>query len=382
MLDRAKLMHAFAKVQQELFEDDPARLTTVLEAWERLQHTVVLQERVRALRSLLPISLWQTELASVFPITRIDGYTVVASDGSQVYPDRHMPGQSCFLINIGYAQLHYGARSGASFRSEPYIFTAHNVLPAYGHSSFSSELVDFKREELEFAALYELAGEQRAGDCVSLVDGSLIFWHLESGSSSVGAHFLKAYLFYLERFYAARMAIAGYISFPKTKDLSLLVRAVLCTQSDPALIANHDESITCPCAQAQAVIDTTLVRSMLAPGERTTLFRSGAKVADAYPEHLRPYFCYMHVGQEIARLEVPAWVAHDPLVLERVCAVALDQSRKGYGYPVSLAEAHEQAVVKGPDREFFYHVLMKLGMARSWVMESSQKSLKKKRIGI
>ncbi len=34
-----------------------------------------------------------------------------------------------------------------------------------------------------------------------------------------------------------------------------------------------------------------------------------------------------------------------------------DQIRKGSGYPVSLSEAHEQAVVRASDRELFYDLL-------------------------
>jgi hypothetical protein len=62
--------------------------------------------------------------------------------------------------------------------------------------------------------------------------------------------------------------------------------------------------------------------------------------------------------------------------------VILDQSIKGRGYPVCLAEAHEQAVVKGPDRDFFYHVLQKVGIEQKQHYVVSQKSLKKRGIGI
>ena len=40
----------------------------------------------------------------MFP--KLEDYSVLAVDGSQIYPDRNMPGSSCFLINIGgYAFL-------------------------------------------------------------------------------------------------------------------------------------------------------------------------------------------------------------------------------------------------------------------------------------
>ena len=44
-------------------------------------------------------------------------------------------------------------------------------------------------------------------------------------------------------------------------------------------------------------------------------------------------------------------------MLELVHAVVYDQAQKGRGYPVALAEAHEQAVVRGAERELFYEML-------------------------
>ena len=65
------------------------------------------------------------------------------------------------------------------------------------------------------------------------------------------------------------------------------------------------------------------------------------------------YFYYLNTGDEIARVEVPAWVAHNDAMLELSHALILDQCRKGFGYPIALMEAHEQAVIGGPERETF-----------------------------
>jgi hypothetical protein len=62
--------------------------------------------------------------------------------------------------------------------------------------------------------------------------------------------------------------------------------------------------------------------------------------------------------------------------------IIINQAQKGRGYPVCLAEAHEQAVVKGPDREFFYHMIQKIGYDYKQRINISQKSLKKRGIGI
>jgi hypothetical protein len=63
------------------------------------------------------------------------------------------------------------------------------------------------------------------------------------------------------------------------------------------------------------------------------------------------------MGSEIARLEVPAWVVENSDQLELALGMVMAQVQKGYGYPVVLAEAHNQAVVKGGDRTRFFTML-------------------------
>ena len=46
------------------------------------------------------------------------------------------------------------------------------------------------------------------------------------------------------------------------------------------------------------------------------------------------------------------------------------------------SDLHEQAVVKGPDREFFYHLIYKIGLESNKNLKASQKSIKKRGIGV
>jgi hypothetical protein len=65
-----------------------------------------------------------------------------------------------------------------------------------------------------------------------------------------------------------------------------------------------------------------------------------------------------------------------------ITKIVVDQVKKGYGYPVALAEAHEQAVVKGPDRDFFYHLITKLGIEQRRRTTVSFKSAKKRSVAV
>jgi hypothetical protein len=63
------------------------------------------------------------------------------------------------------------------------------------------------------------------------------------------------------------------------------------------------------------------------------------------------------VGAEIARIEIPAWVAENTSLFDESLGLMLAQVQKGYGYPVAIAEAHNQAVVRGADRTRFFALL-------------------------
>jgi NurA-like 5'-3' nuclease len=91
-------------------------------------------------------------------------------------------------------------------------------------------------------------------------------------------------------------------------------------------------------------------------GECSPLWKSHARILQEYGEH-QIYFCYLHVGTEIARIEMPAWTALDVELRSQALQIILAQVQKGYGYPVALAEAHNQAVVTGSDRRRFFAIL-------------------------
>ena len=146
---------------------------------------------------------------------------------------------------------------------------------------------------------------------------------------------------------------AGYISLPKSKELVNIIRLELCN-FEPSACGAHKK--------VRHIVDTTVARFFLSRYTRSTVFKSTATICSYYPEHLVPYFFYCDVGFEIARVEIPAWIAHDETLVYTVASIIIDQVIKGYGYPIALAEAHEQAVVKGPDREFFYLMLSKMSV--------------------
>ncbi len=370
MLDRDKIVVALSNVRERLFPNTGQTLSIARDIWNKICADPTFAYRLQSAEDPVLVPGWEGKLDGVSSISNLnDSYSICAFDGSQIYPDRNVPGGGCFLINVGGINVSYGFSSSVTFINQPYLF-----LPDEAErGSFSKDFVDLKREEFELRDMFVYAQQQK-NKPVCLCDGSLIFWHIESKALQMRDQFLSAYLYYLEEFYKSSLSVAGYISAPRSRELVNLLTFEMC-EGDRHYSDDFINAVDGLC-------DTSIVRFFLKPHQRTNLFCSNAKIVESYPNHLRPFFFYLHCGDEIGRVEIPAWISNDAELVDTISRVILDQCIKGRGYPVCLAEAHEQAVVKGGDRDFFYSVITKMGIEENRRVQISQKSAKKRRMNI
>lgn len=363
MLDRLKLVKQItANVTNIAYQQDN-KFERVLQIWRQIIADQHFKTQLLVAKLNFSVPDWQGELGQVLQIdSQKVSYTIVASDGSQIYPDRHM-GSNFYLINTGIAIIRYNENASADFSSEPYFFTNLD-----GFEGNIADYVDSKRHELEIAdGLKKIINE--SAPLIYLADGSLIAWHLFGKGENLQDRFTPTYLQQLEKFYTQQIPFVGYISLPNSTELVNLVRAKVCNFK-----ISKDENW-----DLNSVTDADLMTAILQPGQFTNWFYSNVAAAKNYPEHLRPHFAYYHTGNEIARIEVPAWIVNDQDLLYFCMQVIVDQACKGYGYPVVLAEAHQQAVVKTPDRNFFYQVINQITTNRVTNNNISRK-LKQKKI--
>lgn len=375
MLDRVKLFSELNRVSSDLFLDDSDAFKKLHADWKKLCADPLILQKVRAAQVSWPLPSWQEKLDGACDVSKsLFSYHVASVDGSQIYPDRHM-GISCYLINTGTVVFHYDDRQNkVRFSSTPEIFTG---LEDDMQLELSTELVNGKRQDLELrggvSLGFALQKELGTDPFLLLFDGSLIFWHLEAKDMLYKELFFSRYVASLMALYTKRILTASYISKPKSRELINIIRAYRC---------GFDEANENADAGPVRFSDGSIVRTFLQEGQRTIVFKNHAKISGEYPDAVHPHFFYLHVGQEVGRVEIPAWVARDEQLVDQVAAMILDQSKKGYGYPVALAEAHEQAVVKGADREFFYQLLARMGMQRNVPSGMSLKLAKKRGMGI
>ena len=228
---------------------------------------------------------------------------------------------------------------------------------------------------------------------MALLDGTLVLWALGGGGPPRGRYAdharrrllddgLLAALDRLRGLAAERtVAVASYISLPNATEVVNLLRLALCDHDPLGDCRAHCRAIRPGDRRCDAVhgfTDRDLFASHLAPGERSSLFGSRSPVVrDHYGDH-RVHFYYLNVGDEVARVEVPAWVAQDARLLGLTHALALDSARRGAGYPVALQEAHEQAVISGADREAFRAMVERALEAERLPVYTSQKQRSKR----
>jgi len=300
-----------------------------------------------------------------------DEFTILASDGSHIDVDRHRSTR-CYLINIGGAHLDYGASPNAALNSHPHLYSADEDLvmtPVAGgrQQVIEGSLLGIKRSVEECRHLTGMAAELPSDrPALALLDGSLILWGLASldyPEFVVSALLDKGFLNSLEQMKGIsqdkNLALASYISFPGSTDVVNALRLAICPH-EPADCDRYCDKIPCgkrDCDAVAGIRDRELFLGFLGPGERSALFISQSSIVrKRYGEH-RVHFFYLRVDDEIARVELPQWVARDKGRLELAHALILDQCRRGHGYPVALSEAHEQAVITGADREQFYQLV-------------------------
>lgn len=330
-------------------------------------------------------------------------FTVIATDGSQIEPDRHSPA-SFYLINVGGAILTYGPEAKAQLKSIPSLYYRdEDMVIRYGGEEYpvQGNRLDNLRTIAEIAQATTLAaqaGKDNNGiPVVVLQDNTLILWVLEeSAEKPLQEYFLHRYLAHLEALRSLGVPVAGYLSRPNSRDIVALLRLALCpqgTENFSALTSALPNCDACrarhrqiqqqpPCDALSQVLDRHLFQSvsgrppLLAPGQRSALFRSSSRVLKKYGPH-KVYFFYLNTGWELARIEVPEWVAASQEMISLVHAVAYQQAQNGRGYPTALARAHEQAVITTQERELVEGMVANALLRQGLAIEISEKGRSK-----
>ena len=384
MLDVHQLqdeMEAFNAYQAEVQRRRREQLAMAQEAFAATGGTwTALRDAVRrAQPRQLVAAMREMPTATYDAPERPTPVTVVATDGSQIYPDRHVE-PTCFLINVGQVAFQYGTTEDPLLTATPWFRYKEQELDDHFDdvlATMTTEVVSAIRDEYELRELLSTArGARRSGrPLVALADGTLIRWMIRGmRNHELEQRLIGKYTAMLVEFMDDELPLASYISMPGNTEVVHLLQFFL--DSD---LADETSDV-----RLDGLVDRKLFARTLDPGQRSAVFSSTSHIQREYPEGNKICYFYVHVPSEwgegeIARVEVPEWVADAPALLDRIHSVVLSECRKGDGYPMILSEAHERAVIRAPEREQFYRLIERQMQGAGLPTNGSRKQLSKRR---
>jgi hypothetical protein len=362
-LELHKIVHHIDDMGQVLAQRAGNRERILPAARALLHHFAEKQEELRAVaeskagQDLRCASPGDEKLDEVFPAPEApDRVTIIASDGSQIYPDTH--GLALyFAINVGSIIYRHGSGQAPEVGTDPRLYYSdEHVYP--GGRQVSGDLVSARRDLAEMRVLADLAGaESDAGSAtpplLALGDGSLIIWLRRANiSDRQQEQILDSYISCLDQLRRVSANLASFVSRPYSAEVvSLLYLAQL--EPDERGEAGSLSETT-----YRGLTDRALFGN-LDPGQRSALFvRGTATNKDLANRGHSIYFFYLNTGTDLARVEVPEWVACLPRRLDLVHSVVYHQCRINRGYPYVLTRADELAVILGDEREALERLLM------------------------
>jgi hypothetical protein len=300
-----------------------------------------------------------------------DNYVLIASDGSQIMPDRHKPVQYAAIqvasSCIVYGQASHPQQVHATIKNsqhKPFRFLGEDELL----DSATGELItpgqistERDMQEIELLATqceqFQAIGLRPIG----VADGSLVPFTLLNeifvrNSAKEAGEQLTRVAKALDRMRRCNAIVAGYIDRPNS---NALARSCALAEAPPA--AMHDETLlrkTIKSAERNmlGIVDRSVLDSLLPGAHRTALFEptwliNGPNYLGKFGHTMR--CCYVNIANEgarpqLARLELPAWCADEQSV-GIATAVMGRHARMGGDYPLCLKAAHEEAVLSYQD---------------------------------
>jgi hypothetical protein len=275
------------------------------------------------------------------------GFTLIAVDGSQIYPDKHAAVQY-YALNIGYFLLRT-TTGQTEADSQPAMAIEEKDL-YIGEHLISNQLVNARRSAAEMTSLYSLALREKERDAdapiVALLDGGIALRVDEAAVPPAERDALKkAYFGSVRGFTVAQIPFAGYVARPGGSPVMELARLA----AEPS-----------PANALLRVSDRMLFERLLGPGERSALFEFGTfwnrqYMQSAESREQSVHFFYMNAGSRypvVARVEIPAWVAARPEWIDRIHAALLEQCSVTLSdpYPYALIRADEEAFVSAGEK--------------------------------
>jgi hypothetical protein len=360
--ERAQLS-ALPKLLDALFSPE----SEFIKAWRRFPES---------LQSTIAAGLIESPSVKKPTPQRPNVLTLCSADGSQIYPNRML---NFCLLNFSQICFHIGVEEPPFMETYSKFYDAETFFSDFfrdgapgakedsaretGKGFIAPEQVNALRQVKELSALLHVAKERRVANrpILAIADGTLICWAIKNQPS-----LLNEYVQKIAEFRKSQIPIVAYKSSPETQSVAKALAHL--AADDLAHFQISDALLT----------DLNIFNVWLQKGERSAVFQSRSDIVEArYHNSDKIYFFYLHTGREIARIEFPAWVFEAQMV-DFIHAALMDDLTKGKGYPMTLTEAHEHAVVKKSEEAQFFELLEKRCLTRGVAISDSAKTASKR----
>jgi hypothetical protein len=272
--------------------------------------------------------------------------TLLAADGSQIYPDRHAQVNFC-LINVGAIQLQIGHPEAPEITIDSQLMYDDELFTPGG--VLTEAQVALRRDLNERRRLSELA-EKTPHPVITITDGPMELWGPQDalGRQSFEEG-LKKYQQALHDLRTLGATTAGYVDKPSANLVVRLLEIASLEEENLSQIREYHP--------LQRVSDRYIFQELIGPGERSAVFAIQSSSTQHYRDELALHFFYLNVGRSdrpwLARVEVPAWVVREPAKLDALHAVLFNQCQimGSRPFPYLIHRAHEAAVVSMQEKE-------------------------------
>ncbi len=281
-----------------------------------------------------------------------DRATIIATDGSQIMPDRHAA-YLYYLINIGGVVYHHGSGTAPASFSMPELHYPKDDREM-AHFLSSSGEVSVARDLREIGVLAEKAWDHRYDQKpqLAILDQRLLYWPIGSDDDKSSGE-VRKWMTAMSKIHNSGGLLAGYIDRPMTTAVITLLKTVQGAETPDSFdwksLGKH--------STAGGISDGALFSRLLGPGERSAIFSHisprNTEFAD-FDAGNEVCFFFLNPGMDgrsIARIDVPLWVAEDEEAVTAVHALIYDQCQIIGDYPYVIARADEMAVVGRDDNQ-------------------------------
>ncbi len=325
-------------------------------------------------------------IAATFPLPSAPSpnATVIAVDGSQIYPDKHSALQY-YLINIGAFIIQIGSGQAPSVVKTTVLGAEESDVIVDGRM-ITVPLVNLRRTVAEMEGLTELSLEVESSQdtaVISLIDGPIALRTQGEGISKRETdHLYNRHLKAIDRLAACHCALAGYVDQPGGSSvLNLLWLASFELDEIDAVLEDNTPVFG-------GLSDRAMFQKHLGPGERSALFETISGWNIPYQQRRAPdhpntthsvHIFYLNVSMTdspvVVRVEVPEWVANNSELINSLHAALVHQSQytAGSHYPYALARADGEAVIQSQDRQVVENMLTRELLKHNIVPNKSAK---------